>query len=457
MLRRRNVSKRTTKKWPLAFSSLKTPAMQKILLFLFFLSVTVAPNLSLAQSICAYEHAYSDTAVRSFRWAQRRLKNQQYATASVQSRTQAVYEVKVVVHVLYNNVTENLPDSLIYNQIAYLNRDFRATNPDSDKVRPVFADRIGDAAIEFKLEAIVRKPLDKQPVQDFAGLPLYDAMKVDSLGGSSPWDTKRYLNIWIFNVPSTIILGSASKVYGYATLPDSLPHYPAYLNNVELESLYISGVVIDVSTVSDGTPRFDAVTNRVSTGRVLTHEVGHYLGLLHSFDSPFSILFGDFCKLSDGLSDTPPQANSSRGCITANSCTTDFPDEPDMLENHMDYSDDICRVAFTQQQIAVMRNVLENERPGLITSVLSTSNASKNNQNIQVNPNPVTDRFMVQFDAEWNTIEWYNATGQLVKVFNPTDVLSVADLPSGWYGLCVKHQDGRLVGWGRVVKRFLSE
>jgi hypothetical protein len=427
--------------------------MPKITLFIFFVGHFCLTNPVHAQSVCASEHLYADTAVRHFVWKHRRLTNQQYARQSVQARNNAVYEVKVVVHVLYANLTENLPDSLIEGQIAYLTRDFRAANPDSYKVRPIFANRIGDAGIEFKLETIIRKPLDKKPVQGAFNLPLYDALKVDSLGGSSAWDTNKYLNIWIFNIPPTNVLGGLGDVYGYATLPDSPQHYPSYLSSfLTLQKTYIPGVVIDVRTVSNGTPRFDADADRFFTGRILTHEVGHFLGLLHTFDSVLDIFAGNSCASADGLSDTPPQGNQSGQCIVANSCSTDVPDEPDMLENHMDYSDDACRVAFTQQQIAVMRRVLEGERSGLMTNVSSTGNAQKNIPQIEVIPNPAMDILIVQANVEWNTAELYNASGQLVKTFNQNDVLVVSNLPSGWYILCIKGQKNEVLDRKRIAK-----
>ena len=86
--------------------------------------------------------------------------------------------------------------------------------------------------------------------------------------------------------------------------------------------------------------RFGTIGTGVSRGRTLTHEVGHYLSLRHPFDRG--------CSPGDGIADTPPVASANFGAcnFSANSCHNDTPDEPDMIENYMDYADDVCTNAL---------------------------------------------------------------------------------------------------------------
>ncbi|TKW49454.1 Extracellular metalloprotease [Colletotrichum tanaceti] len=78
-------------------------------------------------------------------------------------------------------------------------------------------------------------------------------------------------------------------------------------------------------------------------GHVAVHEVGHWFGLLHTFN-------GRVCDpVNDQVADTPAQAGASTGCpVGRDSC----PDSPglDPIHNFMDYSDDSCTTEFTPGQ-----------------------------------------------------------------------------------------------------------
>ncbi|KAL4451815.1 hypothetical protein ABPG75_007477 [Micractinium tetrahymenae] len=104
---------------------------------------------------------------------------------------------------------------------------------------------------------------------------------------------------------------------------------------------------------------------RYSGGRTLTHELGHFLGLLHTFGE-------GSCKASggnDGIFDTPAQNTSSNGCpIGKDSC----PDQPgvDAVNNFMDYSDDSCMQLFSLGQTARMQAVMLQYRPTLLATAM---------------------------------------------------------------------------------------
>ena len=79
------------------------------------------------------------------------------------------YKINVVVHVVHNLTApaEKISVAQVNSQIAVLNRDFRATNPDKSKTPPIFSGLVADPMIEFALAtkdpAAVRRPASHTP------------------------------------------------------------------------------------------------------------------------------------------------------------------------------------------------------------------------------------------------------------------------------------------------------
>lgn len=93
-------------------------------------------------------------------------------------------------------------------------------------------------------------------------------------------------------------------------------------------------------------------------GDTLVHEVGHWLGLYHTFH-------GGCVAPGDRVEDTPAQASPTFGCpASRDSCVRSAGLDP--IDNFMDYSDDACMTRFTPGQATRMREVAEAFRGVLV-------------------------------------------------------------------------------------------
>ncbi|MGI8584231.1 MAG: hypothetical protein ACR2KX_18720, partial [Chitinophagaceae bacterium] len=128
-----------------------------------------------------------------------------------------VITIPVVIHVLYNNASQNVSDAQILSQLQSLNNDYRRLNADALNVPAAFAPLAADARIVFCLAkidgfgkattGIIRKYTSTQ------NWMADDGMKFSSQGGDNAWDSKRYFNIWVCNL--------FGRNLGYSSLPGS--------------------------------------------------------------------------------------------------------------------------------------------------------------------------------------------------------------------------------------------
>lgn len=203
----------------------------------------------------------------------------------------------------------NVPDTQIQNQIAALNERY-ATAATGLYFKLVGTDRTtNNAWFDFVLDS-----------------PNEEAMKRALRQGG-----KADLNIYIAK-PTDGWLGWATFPMDYAAKP------------------WKDGVVILYSTLPGGsyTP--------YNLGMTAVHEVGHWTGLLHTFQNGCNVF-------NDGVADTYAEDSPASGCpVGRDSCPGLIWFGVDPIHNYMDYSDDSCMTGFTSGQVNRMHQQMDRYR-----------------------------------------------------------------------------------------------
>ena len=210
------------------------------------------------------------------------------------------------VHVISDGATGNVSQSVIDSQMSVLNL--------------AFAGFYGGAksGFSFKLAGVTRTD----------NAVWYNARA----GGDAERDMKKALHRGGFETLN-VYTNLAGGFLGYAYLP-GLPD----------SHLWQDGVVLNWESMPGASTRF---AGRYDLGQTLTHEVGHWVNLEHTF-------FGGCNAKGDFVDDTPPMRVPTNGCpIGKDTCL-----EPglDPIHNYMDYSYDTCYTEFTAGQVQRMRD-----------------------------------------------------------------------------------------------------
>ncbi len=301
-------------------------------------------------------------------------------------KPRSVLTIPVVFHIVWHDSTDNISDERILSQLDVLNTDYRKLNSDLFYVPDMFKKLSADMEIEFCLASIDPNGLPTPGItrnmttvvdigtQNTVTAPYYSKIKYTSLGGADGWDNEKYLNVWIgkFNENSYYL--------GQSTFP---------WKGLKTED----GIRIDPQYV--GVHCIDAVKKKYSYGRTLTHEIGHYLGLLHPWDT-------SVCAIGDLVDDTPPQKYIYYGCpgtIMDDGCMT-IP----MTMNFMEYTDDRCMAMFTKGQKARVDSILSIYRPLLLTQnvacVTKTKDLELTESHVKIYPNPTTSCLVLELGLE---------------------------------------------------------
>jgi len=242
--------------------------------------------------------------------------------------------IPVVVHIISKDDNQKFTKDQIKNQIKILNDDFAGKNSDITNVPEKFKDLLaGDTGIKFKLIAVTNTRT-KQEVFHRQG----DSIKFSKSGGKDlgKYLSSKYLNIWVGSIKDSTING---ELFGYSSFPWN-------------QEALTDGVVVNY--------RYFGTRGDVANydkGRTVTHEVGHWLGLLHLWGDKEET---DAICAEDYIDDTPPQRYSNKECpLFPKLSECDDNEKGELFVNYMDYVYDDCMVMFTAGQKACMNRNFE--------------------------------------------------------------------------------------------------
>ncbi|WP_227607635.1 zinc-dependent metalloprotease [Hymenobacter translucens] len=249
--------------------------------------------------------------------------------------------VPVVVHIIHTGGTNNITDRQVRDALTIVNADFSKMNPDTSDVIAAFQPLYANVGFKFRLAqvdpngncttGITRTYSTETNVGDAR---IKDVIR---------WDVSKYLNIWVAT--------SANGAGGYAILPCG--------GGTTLDGIVIRNAQFGNSGTAAGGGNFSA--------RSLTHEIGHYFGLPHTWGGSNTPGLASNCGIDDGIADTPNTTGVGAPAGGSGCPLTSAPCGPlANVQNYMDYS--TCAKMFTLGQRAVMRaSLLRSCRQDLTT------------------------------------------------------------------------------------------
>ena len=373
------------------------------------------------------------------------IKKQELSSQKLNS-TNVVQTIPLVFHILTDaNGTNSLTAELIQAQINQLNIDFNNlagstyTQAANSEIEFCLATQ-DENGVELTEHGINR-------ITAYGSGPFTRTVLENNIKPATQWDPNKYLNVWVGDITGS---DSETILLGYAQFPDSSGLDGLNFSNTGSENT--DGVVVRYSTVGSlANPNPDG--GNYPSGRTLTHEIGHFLGLRHTWGDEWSDGDGASasCGVDDYCDDTPNTGRPNFGCpsggVPADTCTLPLyaANEPDMIENYMDYTYDSCMNTFTADQVTRMLTVLSNSprRKELVASmvcepVLNSEDFFIKNE-IHIYPNPVKDKLIIKVPNITlpDGYRIYNMLGQLINESSINDLsdtsIDVEDLSNGVY------------------------
>ena len=264
--------------------------------------------------------------------------------------------IQLVFHIIVSPSSSlTIMEEDVMKKVEELENHFSAEDVDLNLVPAPFHNAISRKKINFcvamrststKSEIGIVRKASSTDMNEFG-----DDIFADATGGSDPWDSRYYVNVWV------LPFGNAPNLAGYTFA----------VGNSVSES---EGIILNENFFHSKT---------------LTHELGHYFGLSHlSSSTGFTS-----CDEDDGIEDTPNQSTEYDFCPPEGVSTCG---SEDMYMNFMSLADDDCLSFFTKGQVDSMSRFIEINIPSLMKfnnkNCFLSEGLSHSYPSIEIYPNP---------------------------------------------------------------------
>ncbi|MES2773754.1 MAG: PKD domain-containing protein [Bacteroidota bacterium] len=381
------------------------------------------------QTIPGYDkiQEQKDLVLKEYAANMLRGRHQPASRGNTLAEADSVYTIPVVVHVVFPTgepygTGTNISYGQIRSQIQALNAAFGKTYPayngqshpayaQDTRIRFCLASNTGDTANWASgpggTEFGVKRYADASGASNHN---ITSASANQLLAITHPVATRfpftKYLNIWLVKT-----IGGGNNIMGYAPRP-IMSGYP------------LDGVVMRADIFGDNTTGGGHPLNNLfglTQGKVLAHEVGHYLNLYHIFQGGCAGANAagaatDACDLNgDMICDIEP-ANTQNifcGVSIPNTCTANYntgTTNLDMINDYMSYADDDCMNTFTLDQSKRMWSTLNIDR----FTIWQPENLAATGV---LGPNGCVPSFL---NAQINTNDAVFCAGKVITFSNPT-------------------------------------
>ncbi|WP_276366238.1 M43 family zinc metalloprotease [Chryseolinea sp. H1M3-3] len=249
-------------------------------------------------------------------------------------------DIPVIFHVIFSdrshagtdgsNTDENVPTELLRKELEDLHKDFLLLNSDTSQVLPMYKGRITNPNVNFFFaDTILQKDGEKGIIRVNTKRNKHKLFKRSKIIKPST-----YLNVYVGNIGGSLT---------YSNTPWGWEDRDAVFLGFEWVGLGY---------------------------RLLTHETGHWCGLVHLWGTGGPTGDSQSCTVGDSIADTPPQKEATETNADCKTCPPPFGEAtdkscvagvPSNFNNFMDYSG--CRKMFTKEQVVqIRRNLMTHRR-----------------------------------------------------------------------------------------------